>query len=269
MTDASGLQRNQGLANLSIDPDLLAQELAAEESVDPLDAIDLDDAPDDSLQTARICDEALSLLTQGHEQRLQALRVFCEYRDSRAAALLLPLLKCSCPVERMSAVYALGRNPSPPAVEPLLELLNGDSNAYVRKATAWSLGNFPDAPILNPLIKALRVDVAAVRLWCPGSLAEAGSRSQAKADPAAGQLLLSLRIDSEPAVRSNCIWALGRLVDQLVEPRRQDVVEALVDALLHDGEPSVRDEARTALEQLEDPMVLHRLQALLDDGFIS
>ena len=269
MTDASGLQRNQGLANLSIDPDLLAQELAAEESVDPLDAIDLDDAPDDSLQTARICDEALSLLTQGHEQRLQALRVFCEYRDPRAAAVLLPLLKCSCPVERMSAVYALGRNPSPPAVEPLLELLNGDSNAYVRKATAWSLGNFPDAPILNPLIKALRVDVAAVRLWCPGSLAEAGSRSQAKADPAAGQLLLSLQIDSEPAVRSNCIWALGRLVDQLVEPRRQDVVEALVDALLHDGEPSVRDEARTALEQLEDPMVLHRLQALLDDGFIS
>ena len=269
MTEASGPQRNQGLANLSIDPDLLAQELAAEETVDPLDAIDLDVAPDDSLQAARICDEALSLLTQSHEQRLQGLRVFCEYRDPRAAALLLPLLKCSCPVERMSAVYALGRNPFPPGVEPLLELLYADSNAYVRKATAWSLGNFPDAPILNPLIKALRVDVAAVRLWCPGSLAEAGSRSQAKADPAAGQLLLSLRIDSEPAVRSNCIWALGRLVDQLVEPRRQDVVEALVEALLHDGESSVRDEARTALEQLEDPMVLSRLQTLLDDGFIS
>jgi HEAT repeat protein len=58
-------------------------------------------------------------------------------------------------------------------------------------------------------------------------------------------------------------------VDQLVEPRRQEVVEALVEALLHDGEPSVRDEARTALEQLEDPAVLSRLQTLLDDGFIS
>lgn len=269
MTDALGPQRNQGLANLSIDPDLLAQELAAEESGDPLDSIDLDDAPDDSLEAARICDEGLSLLSQGHEQRLQGLRVFCEYRDPRAVPLLLPLLQRSCPVERMSAVYALGRNPSPPAVEPLLQLLQGDSNAYVRKATAWSLGNFPDAPILNPLIKALQVDVAAVRLWCPGSLAEAASRSPAKADPAAGQLLLSLRIDSEPAVRSNCIWALGRLVDQLVEPRRQEVVEALVEALLHDGEPSVRDEARTALEQLEDPVILIRLQTLLDDGFIS
>ena len=152
------------------------------------------------------------------------------------------------------------RNPSPPAVEPLLDLLRVDSNAYVRKATAWSLGNFPDAPILNPLMKALQNDVAAVRLWCPGSLAEAGSRSPAKADPAAGQLLLSLRIDSEPAVRSNCIWALGRLVDLLVEPRRQEVVEALVEALLHDGESSVAMR-RTALEQMEDSVVLSGLQA--------
>ena len=70
-------------------------------------------------------------------------------------------------------------------------------------------------------------------------------------------------------VRSNCIWALGRLVDLLVEPRRQEVVEALVEALLHDGESSVRDEARTALEQMEDSVVLSRLQALVDDGFIS
>ena len=70
-------------------------------------------------------------------------------------------------------------------------------------------------------------------------------------------------------VRSNCIWALGRLYDQLVAPRQQDVVEALVNALLHDNEPSVRDEAKTALEQLEDPEALSRLKTLLDEGFIS
>ena len=57
MTDASGQQRDQGLANLSIDPDLLAQELAAEETADPLDSIDLDDAADDSGEAARISDE--------------------------------------------------------------------------------------------------------------------------------------------------------------------------------------------------------------------
>ena len=59
------------------------------------------------------------------------------------------------------------------------------------------------------------------------------------ADPSAGQLLQSLRIDSEPVVRSNCIWALGRLYDQLVAPRQQELVEALVDALLHVNRPSV------------------------------
>ena len=69
-------------------------------------------------------------------------------------------------------------------------------------------------------------------------------------------------------VRSNCIWALGRLIDQLVQPRQAEIVEALVSALLHDGEISVRDEARTALEQLEDPLVLERLQTLINDGFI-
>ena len=269
MTDASGPKRDQGLANLSIDPDLLAQELAAEEDADPLDSIALDDDEDHSLEVARACDQGLIWLAQGHDQRLQALRVFCEHRDPRAVPQLLPLLDHPCPVERMSAVYALGRNPSAPAVEPLLQLLQLDSNAYVRKAAAWSLGNYPNAPVLNPLIRSLQTDVAAVRLWCPGSLAEAGHASRAQADPAADQLLASLKIDSEPVVRSNCIWALGRLYDQLVEPRQQDIIEAFVAALLHDGEASVRDEARTALEQLEDPEILARLQTLIEDGFFA
>ena len=81
--------------------------------------------------------------------------------------------------------------------------------------------------------------------------------------------MISLEIDSEPVVRSNCIWALGRLYEQLVVPRQQELVEALVSSLLHDGEVSVRDEARTALEQLEDPLVLQRLQTLVDEGFLS
>ena len=267
MTDASGPLRDQSPVRLSIDPELLAQELAAEEVGDPLDSIEPEQDSNNSLEVARACDQALAWLSQGHDQRLQGLRVFCEHRDPRAVPQLLPLLQRPCPVERMSAVYALGRNPSPPAVEPLLQLLEVDSNAYVRKAAAWSLGNYPDAPVLNPLIRALQTDVAAVRLWCPGSLAEAASRSATKADPAASQLLASLRIDSEPVVRSNCIWALGRLHEQLVVARQQDIIEAWVASLLHDGEASVRDEARTALEQLEDPEVLVRLQTLIEDGF--
>ena len=269
MTEDRSQQRDRGPASLALDPDLLARELAAEENLDPLDAFEPNQTIDDaSPSIALACDQGLLALRGTHDQRLQGLQVFCEHRDSRALPLLLPLLLRPCPVERMSAVYALGRNPSPPAVEPLLHLLRTDSNAYVRKATAWSLGNYPDAPIMNPLIHALQTDVAAVRLWCPGSLAESGGRSPAKADPAVSQLVSSLQIDSEPVVRSNCIWALGRLIDQLVEPRQLEIIEVLMESLLHDGERSVQDEARTALEQLEDPVVVERLEALMNDGFL-
>lgn len=253
--------------DLVLDPDVLAAELALELLGDPLDEIDADEAL--SCDAAAECDVGLTLLQGDHEQRLQALRIFCEHRDPRAIPLLLPLLEAPCPIERMSAVYALGRNPHPLAVEPLLALLNADGNGYVRKAVAWSLGNFPEAPVLNPLIRALQVDVAAVRLWAATSLAEAGSTGPAKADPAAAQLLQSLRIDSEPAVRSNSAWALGRLYPDLVEPRQQAVVQALLHTLLQDHEASVRDEARVALEQLERPEVLERLQTLVDEGLLA
>jgi len=257
---------------LYLDPEVLAQELAEELLGDPLD--DLETSDPSASDVAAECDLGLVLLRaeasgSSHEQRMQGLRIFCEHRDPRALPLLLPLLAVTCPILRMSAVYALGRNPSPLAVEPLLALLASDDNGYVRKAVAWSLGNYPDAPVLNPLIRSLQVDIAAVRLWAASSLAEAGSTGAAKADPAAAQLLLSLRIDSEPAVRSNSAWALGRLYGDLVEPRQQVVVESLLHAMLHDAEPSVRDEARLALEQLEQPEVLERLQTLVDEGLLS
>jgi len=252
---------------LYLDPDVLAQELAEELLGDPLDELEsADPAP---AAVAAECDHGLELLRQAtHEARMQALRIFCEHRDPRAVPLLLPLLQCCCPILRMSAVYALGRNPSPQAVEPLLSLLAADDNGYVRKAVAWSLGNYPDAPILNPLIRSLQVDIAAVRLWAASSLADAGGTGAAKADPAAAQLLLSLRIDSEPAVRSNSAWGLGRLYPDLVEPRQQEVVESLVQTMLHDAESGARDEARLALEQLEQPEVLDRLQTLVDEGLL-
>ncbi|MEB3182973.1 MAG: HEAT repeat domain-containing protein [Cyanobacteriota bacterium] len=254
-------------AELALDPDVLARELAAELLGDPLD--DLESLEAAAVDVAGECDRGLQLLEGDREQRMQGLRIFCEHRDPRAIPLLLPLLQSPCPVLRMSGVYALGRNPHPLAVEPLLTLLASDDNGYVRKAVAWSLGNYPDAPILNPLIRTLQVDVAAVRLWAASSLADAGATGAAKADPAAAQLLLSLRIDSEPAVRSNSAWSLGRLYGDLVEPRQQAVVEALLHTLLHDGDSTVRDEARLALEQLEQPEVLDRFQTLVDEGLIS
>ena len=253
-------------AELALDPEVLASELAEELLGDPLDDLDIDAAQPD---LAAECDLGLELLQGGAEERMQGLRIFCEYRDPRAPDKLVPLLGASCPIQRMSAVYALGRNPALQAVSPLLALLQNDSNGYVRKAVAWSLSSYPDAPVMNPLIRALETDIAAVRLWAASSLADAGATGLAKADQAAGRLLQALRIDSEPVVRSNSAWSLGRLYGDLVEPRQKEVVEALLGALLHDTDMAVRDEARLALEQLEDPLVLERLQTLVDEGLLA
>ena len=111
MNDEPGNPVDEGLASLAIDPDLLARELEAELVGDPLDDIDVEGFDSDSLNASRECELALQWLKEGHEKRLQGLRVFCEYRDARALPLLVPLLQEPCPVERMSAVYALGRNP--------------------------------------------------------------------------------------------------------------------------------------------------------------
>ena len=188
-------------------------------------------------------------------------------RDSpRALPFLLPLLDEPSPVVRMSAVYALGRNPCPKAIDLLLHLLKFDSNAYVRKATAWSLGNYPDAPVLEPLINALKQDVAAVRLWASSSLAEVGLNSAESSPPAANQLLESLQVDGESLVRSNCIWSLGRLYGLLSTEIQIQILETFISVLLNDREPSVRYEARTALEQLDNPEVQKKLKSLIDDG---
>ena len=262
---------SQSPADLALDPELLARELAEELLGDPLD--ELEDHAVALADVAAECDLGLELLRGdhdgGHDARMQGLRIFCEHRDPRAPVLLVPLLEASCPILRMSAVYALGRNPDLQAVSPLLALLQNDSNGYVRKAVAWSLSSYPDAPVMNPLIRALQTDIAAVRLWAASSLADAGSTGLAKADQAAGQLLQALRIDSEAAVRSNSAWSLGRLYGDLVEPRQLEVVESLLGAMLHDSDLAVRDEARLALEQLEDPLVLERLQTLVNEGLLS
>ena len=266
MNDENQKLNEEGLANLAIDPDLLARELAAQLAGDPLDEIELDKIDEDQGNSSKECDLALKWLQSGNDERLQGLRVFCEHRDPRALPFLLPLLDEPSPVVRMSAVYALGRNHCPQAIDPLLRLLRFDSNAYVRKATAWSLGNYPEAPVLQPLINALKQDVAAVRLWASSSLAEVGLNSAKNSPPAANQLLESLQVDGEPIVRSNCIWSLGRLYALLSEEIQIQIEETFIAVLLNDREPSVRYEARTALEQLDNPEVQKKLKLLIEDG---
>ncbi len=242
--------KDESLAEIAIDPDVLAKELAVELEMDPLEQIDKDSFSKKDLNITSECDEALKLLKGDREQRIQGLRIFCEFRDKRSFPLLLPLLDKPCPVERMSAVYALGRNPCPEAVEKLVSLLETDDNAYVRRATAWSLANYDNQIVLMPLIKALKNDVAAVRLWASSSLAEIGSISSTNAHSAAEQLLISLKIDNEPVVRSNCIWSLCRLYEKLENIFQESFVDECTKIALFDREPSVMEEAKTALDSM-------------------
>ena len=240
----------EGLAEIAIDPDILAKELALELEIDPLEQIDQDNFSNDTLNIASECDQALQLLKGDREKRIQGLRIFCEFRDKRSFPLLIPLLEQPCPVERMSAVYALGRNPCPDAVKKLVSLLETDDNAYVRRATAWSLANYDDQIVLKPLINALKNDVAAVRLWSSSSLAEIGSISSANAQLASEQLLISLKIDNEPGVRSNCIWSLSRLYEKLQDTLQDGFIDECTKIALFDKEPSVMEEAKTALDSM-------------------
>ena len=241
---------NESLADIAIDPDVLAKELAVDFEVDPLEEIDNDSFSKKDLDITSECNQALEFLRGDREQRIQGLRIFCEYRDNRAFPLLLPLLEQPCPVERMSAVYALGRNPCPSAVEKLVSLLENDDNAYVRRATAWSLANYDNQIVLNPLINALKNDVSSVRLWASSSLAEIGCISNENAQLAAEQLLISLQIDNEPVVRSNCIWSLCRLYQNLSTQLQESFVDECTKIALFDQEPSVMEEAKTALDSM-------------------
>ena len=68
------------LAEIAVDPDVLARELALEIEIDPLEQIDEDGFSKD-LNITQECDEALKMLKGNREDRIQGLRIFCEYRD--------------------------------------------------------------------------------------------------------------------------------------------------------------------------------------------
>ena len=91
---------SQSPAELSLDPEMLARELAEELLGDPLD--ELDDPAAGLADVAAECDLGLELLKGGHDDCMQGLRIFCEHRDPRAPALLVPLLEASCPILRNS-----------------------------------------------------------------------------------------------------------------------------------------------------------------------
>ena len=67
----------ESLAEIAVDPDVLARELALDIEIDPLEQID-EDAFSKGLNITQECNEALKMLEGDRDERIQGLRIFCE-----------------------------------------------------------------------------------------------------------------------------------------------------------------------------------------------
>lgn len=205
------------------------------------------ESTEDTWQQLNVEQLLLDLSAPEVNRRMIAARAFSEIRERRAVHDLVCLLQDRCPLVRVSAAYALGRNPCAQAVEPLIDALRQDWNGYVRKGVVWALGNCCDNRAFGPLVEALITDIPAVRLWAASALGQLG-------DPLAFNALVeALRRDELAVVRSNCAWALGKLEDMRAVPY---LIEALEDVDL-----GVRQDAREALDMLG-----YRQEEIFDAG---
>ncbi|PZO35243.1 MAG: hypothetical protein DCF21_12695 [Leptolyngbya sp.] len=237
-----------------------------QEFADPLDAL----GPVEEDAAPQYDPEAmLPLLTATDpQQRMLAARAFCEVQDGRAVVPLTALLSDLCPLVRVSAAYALGRNPNESAVEPLIAQLAIDWNGYVRKGVVWALGNSQNARALEPLLEALRTDISAVRLWAASALAQMAQVGYESVIAAIPPLIEGLRRDPVPAVRSNCAWAVGQLCREL--PSNvvyHTAIDALIESFAEEDDLGVREDARTALLKVGDTRGLQTIEEIEQDGF--
>jgi HEAT repeat protein len=235
--------------------------------IDPLDEIEPIDQQTSSVIDA---DEMLALLSSSESgKRMIAARAFCEIEDSRSIPLLINLLQDLCPLVRVSVAYALGRNTSANAVEPLIEAYYKDWNGYVRKGVVWALGNCCDSRCVSTLTTALKTDISAVRLWAASGLAQISKLRYEDMIQAIPPLIESLRRDSVAAVRSNCAWAIGQICREL--PSNvvyATAVDALIESLVEDEDFGVKDDARSALLKLGDTRGIQMIEELELEGLI-
>ncbi|MDF5723467.1 MAG: HEAT repeat domain-containing protein [Rhizonema sp. PD37] len=229
--------------------------------LEPLTAVSEDPKPNPEAM--------LALLEHAEpQQRMLASRAFCDIEDARATPHLIQLLTDTCPLVRVSAAYGIGHNPSPDAVQALIDQLNRDWNGYVRKGIVWALGNCRDRRCLAPLADALRTDISAVRLWAASALARMAELSYEAVVGAIPPLIEALVKDDVSAVRSNCAWAIGQLCREL--PSNvvyATALDALIQAFAEDQDLGVREDAKAAILGVGDPRGLQLIETLEKEGW--
>jgi HEAT repeat protein len=246
---------------------------------DELTVVDLDADLADPLDQIEVAEQAAGVVTYDPEemlplltapeaqQRMLAARAFCEIEDVRAIPSLIQLLKDNCPLVRVSATYALGRNMAPEAIAPLIAQLK-DWNGFVRKGAVWALGNSRHPEVIAPLAHALKTDIPAVRLWAASALAQMATLGYKSIIVALPTLIAVMRHDDIAAVRSNSAWALGQLCKELPSNVIYGTaIDALIETFAEDEDLGVREDARTAILGLGDARGLQIIEELEQDGW--
>jgi HEAT repeat protein len=249
------------------DDDLTVLDIEADLD-DPLDQIPI--LEDEEATPKPKPDEMLPLLSaKDIQQRMLAARAFCELQDDRAIPPLITLLGDPCPLVRVSAAYALGRNHSPDAVEPLIHQYNQDWNGYVRKGVVWALGNCRDRRSLQTLTDAVKTDISAVRLWAASSLAQMATLGYDVIVAAIPPLIEGLRRDPVAAIRSNCAWSIGELCRELPSNAiYATAIDALIESFAEDEDMGVREDAKASMLKVGDARGLQMIEALEQEGWL-
>lgn len=95
-----------------------------------------------------------------------AARALVEIGDSQSVEPLIGLLTYKKAYIRANAAYALGLLKDIRAIEPLIEILQNDSDEFVRaEGAASSLGYLKDTRAVEPLILALKDESSRVRFF--------------------------------------------------------------------------------------------------------
>lgn len=170
--------------------------------------------------------------------------------DSAKTALLVQLLQSDSSAKvRRTAAWALAQSDDRSATAPLAAALEQDKSADVREMAAWGLGQGDDRAAIQALGDAVQRDaderVKATAAWALGQMGE----------DAATPALDAAMADPSARVRSRAAWALGQ-----IEPK--NAPHGLVTAL-RDSDAKVRLTAAWALGQIEDPHTLSALSSAL------
>ncbi|NJK40475.1 MAG: HEAT repeat domain-containing protein [Acaryochloridaceae cyanobacterium SU_2_1] len=208
-------------------------------------------------------EEMLRLLVSPElSERMVAARAFCELQEERAIPHLIKLLSDACPLLRVSAAYALGRNPREDAVEPLIYQFAQDWNGYVRKGVVWALGNCRDRRALPSLLDALSTDISAVRLWAASSLGQLANLSDEINETVIPAIIQAMSTEPLGPIRSNCVWSLGQLSQSLPQGKPYQTAIATLIQALQDPDLGVQEDAKIALQRLGDPQGLKAIEEL-------